>query len=275
MAGVAGLGGDAGILDVADLDLGLPGRLHLVDQELARHLLVDGRITALVAPLVGIGHVAGGTAGAAEITALFPAGHADMAALALLAGIGDAGEIGMLRDLVDVDVADLLHLRGELIRMCGDHLGHVGDIVGAADRGLGPVLVGEIVIAPDRLVVALQTPGPEIALELAGLGVHERLGQTIGIAVMALTAGLLGNPYAAGIGIEHLRPPRFREIAGRTFMSGLRRRCSGIAAMADDATAGIAEIDAHQFDGFLHGAVGKTLDAFMTREATIGFGRGG
>ena len=60
-----------------------------------------------------------------------------------------------------------------------------------ADRRLGAVLVLQVVVAPDHLVVVLQAPGPEVALQLAGLGVHQRLAQALGIAGMALAAGPL------------------------------------------------------------------------------------
>ena len=211
VAGVAGLRGDPRVLDVADLDHRLAGALHAVHQQLPRLLPGDGRIAALVESFVRIGHVAGRTAGPAEVAALLPAGHPDVAALALLARVGDAGEVRMLRDPVGVDLRDLLHLGGHLVRMRRDEGGHVLPVGVGADGGDGAVLVGEVVVAPHDLHALLHAPGPEVALDLPRLGVHQGLGEALGVSPMALAAGLVRDPDRAGVGIEGMRPPGLRQ----------------------------------------------------------------
>ena len=169
----------------------------------------------------------------------------------------------MLGDLVHIDGGHLLHFRRHLVRVGCDELGHVFDVCLGADGGFRPVLVDQIVVAPDHLMIFLHAPGPEVALQLAGLGVHEGFGQSFGVAVMALAAGLVGDADGAGIGIEGVRPAGIDEIRRRVRVRRRRSCGAGRAAMTDDATAGIVEVDTHGLDLLDHGAIGEALNAFV------------
>ena len=105
---------------------------------MARLFLVDRWVAALVKPFVRIGDMAGGAAGAAVVAALLAAADADMAALALLAGIGDAGLVRMLGDIVDIHLRHLLHLARDLVRMRFDIVQHVLLIGAVPTAGSGP-----------------------------------------------------------------------------------------------------------------------------------------
>ncbi len=89
-------GRDAGILQAVVRNDGFARALHLVRQKVPRLIAGDRRVAAFVEAFVGIGDVTRGTPRAAVVATLFTTVHADVAALALLARIGDAGKVGML-----------------------------------------------------------------------------------------------------------------------------------------------------------------------------------
>jgi len=102
VAGVTGLYRNTRIGHVVPyLDLGLAGALDAVDQHVALLLLVDGGIAAFVIAFVAVGDMAGGATHAAIVAALLAALDAHMAALTLLALIGEARQLGIGLDLFD------------------------------------------------------------------------------------------------------------------------------------------------------------------------------
>jgi hypothetical protein len=85
VAGVAALGGDAGVADLAHADPGCATGLQAVHQQVAPLGLVDGGIPAFVEPLVAVGHMACRAARAPVVAASLAPAHAHVAALTLLA----------------------------------------------------------------------------------------------------------------------------------------------------------------------------------------------
>ncbi len=158
-----------------------------MDQGMTRLVLVDFGIAALVKSLYAIRHVARRAAGAAEVAAPLVTGDARVAALALLAGIGPASQVRMFGDLLDIDLWNLLQPARHLVWVQFGEGRHIRLVGIGADCRCGAVVILDIIIAPVHLVsqLFLQAPGPEVALQLAGLGRHQRLLQALGVTLVA------------------------------------------------------------------------------------------
>ncbi len=236
-------------------------------QQLAGLVFRNGRIAAFVQSFVGVGHVAGRAAGAAIVAALLAPRHADVAALALLARIGDAGQVGVLGNLIEVDVGNLLHVGRHLIRMRGDESEHVVFVSLGAEDGGRAVIVIEGVVAPHHLVAFLHAPGPQVALDLAGLGVHQRLGEAFGVTCVTLAAGLVGYPDRAGIGIEHVWPAGLCQLARAAGVGTVLVPGGGITAVAGNAARRITVGGAHGHDRQMHRPLHELLDSVVAVQA--------
>ena len=89
--------------------------------------------------------------------------------------IGNAGQLGILFNLIDRGCRKLLQACRELLGIQPDHILHVKIIgIGHADRILA-VPVFKVIITPGNPVVRhlFQTPGMQVALDFSGLGVHQ------------------------------------------------------------------------------------------------------
>ena len=195
-----------------------------------------------------------------------------MAALALLALVGKASEFRILLDLLDTWLWHHLELGRELVTMGLDHGFHVLLVFRCADDGYRAIRVCDIVVAPGDLVILdlVDSPGMQIALDLARLGVHERPFDTIDVVGVTHAAGIFRNPDTAGIGIELLRTgghPIGNTLVGLILVI----RDFGITAVADNTAFRITVASTHRLDLLHHGAgrVPDILDAFMTRKTSL------
>lgn len=214
VAGDAGLNRNTGVLDLAHLDLGLAGSLHAVGQDVARLVLLDGGIAAFVEAVIGVRHVTGGAAGTAVVTALVATGDANVTALAVVTGVGKTRMVGIVGQLGQIHLGQLFQPLGHLIRMFLDEVLHVLLVRLGADQGHRAVFVHDVVVAPDNLHVLLIAPGPHIALQLAGFGIHQGFVHTVVVSGVALTAGLVVDRHCPGIRQEVLGTTLFRKGGG-------------------------------------------------------------
>ena len=128
-----------------------------------------------------------------------------MAALALLPGVGDPRKIRMIGDFIDVNIRNLLHFRRHLVRVGCHELGHVVLVGIRADGWCGAILIRQVVVAPDDLVIFLNSPGPEVSLQLARFRIHQGFREAFRIPGVTLAAGLVGDPNRTGIRIKRMR----------------------------------------------------------------------
>jgi len=275
VTGVAGLHGNPRILHpLPHLDLGLAGALDAVDQHVALLFFVNGRVSAFVIALVTVGNVAGGAAHAAVVTALFTPPDAHVAALALLALIGKARQLGIGLDFFHRGQGDLVELGRQLVRVLLDQLDHIGLVGIGADGRRESVRVRDGVVSPRNLIVPdlLDAPGMQVALNLTGLGAHQGALQPIGIASVTagLAAGVVGDPDTARVRVEGLGTRR-RYLLGHASMRLLGRQALRVAAMTDDAALQIPLGSTQGPDGGQHGAglLADRLDALVATHTAL------
>ena len=175
----------------------------------------------------------------------------------------------MFRDRIHIDLGDLFHRTDKLFGMrlgIGDHVVAV-DI--STDNGFWAVFVYKVIVAINRLVGVQNTPGPQVALQLSGLGVHQRFRQALGVAIVALPAGLVRNPERAGVRIKGVRTPEFGQVARRAGVRFFGRCGTGRAAVAYHAPARVTVIRAHRLDRLHHDALCEIFDPVMAGQASF------
>jgi len=116
--------------------------------------------------------------------------------------------------------------------------------------------------------------GVQVPLDLAGFRVHQGPFKPVGVFGVALAAGTVGDPDAARVRIERLRAVAFGEVHGRPFVGFFGGQALRVAAMADDAAAGITVIGGDLFQLRLHFAafLADILDTLVAGKTTLFFG---
>lgn len=113
--------------------------------------------------------------------------------------------------------------------------------------------------------------GLSCALDLARLGIHQRALHPIGIAGVALPAGIVRYPDGTGIRIEIPRSSPLFQAFGRSLMSLFLGQALRITTMTDNTARRIAVAAADCLDLHHHGAlfVPDIFDPLMTAVATL------
>ena len=200
-----------------------------------------------------------------------------MAALTLLALVSETGQLGVFFDFLDRRLRHLFEFGRQLIGVRRDHGLHIFLVFVRSDLRLRTVGILNRVVAPRHLVVLYlgNSPGMQVALNLAGLGVHQRTLDAIGVIDVALTTGAIGNPDRTRIRVIGLRPVTVLQAVGGAFVGFFRRGGGRIAAMTGDAPRRIAVGGADGLDLNHHGRVRvpDVFDAFVTGQAARTLGK--
>ena len=126
--------------------------------------------------------------------------------------------------------------------MRGDHGLHVLLVLVGTDLRHLAVGVLDVVVAPGHLVVLHlgDAPGVQVALDLAGLGVHQGTLDAVRITHVTLAAGTVGDPDGTRVRVEGLRTVAVFQTVGRALVRGLDRRTFRVTAVAHDTAFRVA-----------------------------------
>ena len=176
---------------------------------MARLVLRDSRIIPLVEAFIAVWDVTGGAPRAPVIPALLPWGYTHVAALALIALVGERGQRGVLDDLVNRGQRQGFYMVGELIRISSDEFLHVLLVRVRTKEGCGTVGVVQGVVGvlngTPLAILTLDAPGPQVALDLPRLGVHQGKAEDVPVVEVTLATGLVHNPGVARVWVEFTR----------------------------------------------------------------------
>ena len=175
----------------------------------------------------------------------------------------------MLRYLVDIDIRYLRELGRHLVRVfrcIRDHVVLVGIRSNARSRS---ILVLEVVVTERHFVIRLQPPRPQVALQLAGFGVHQRFDEALRITLVAPATGFVGDPDAARIRIKYGRTTGRREHFRRTAVGILLAGGARFTAVTNDATARVIIRYCHRLNRKHHRAVRELFDTLVAGLAAL------